>query len=298
VRRSAPGEPCGPDIGPAPRGTEPSQPRSETPGGYAAASAAASRFFVRIAASGHPYEVPSAAVPKHGRTRETPGRRAPRPLRQVAASARYSARTPVERRRGSARTPPSRTRTSRSACPADGGRSFGEGGASTSFPSGSRPKTRTVAAGQRHALPWRRKADPPTASSRDSTEAPQERRNQRPTMQPTERERSNTIAAGEHGLPGATRRPPSGEHEPGVGVSDTSHGVRCLSTEPATGVVNAPVCLTDTIRSQSFSPSQRLDPPVASWLCFTPHPSIGFGLQSFSHSASRGVSRRPLLSCR
>lgn len=32
----------------------------------------------------------------------------------------------------------------------------------------------------------------------------------------------------------------------------------------------------DTIRSQSFSPSQRFDPTWTSWLCFTPHPPIGF----------------------
>jgi hypothetical protein len=61
-----------------------------------------------------------------------------------------------------------------------------------------------------------------------------------------------------------------------------------------------PVCLTDTVRSQGFSPSQRLDPARAAWLCFTPLPPLGFGdgLQSFSHSASRCASRRPLLSCR
>jgi hypothetical protein len=36
------------------------------------------------------------------------------------------------------------------------------------------------------------------------------------------------------------------------------------------------VCLTDTIRSQSFSLSQRFNPARASWLCFAPHPPIGF----------------------
>jgi hypothetical protein len=58
--------------------------------------------------------------------------------------------------------------------------------------------------------------------------------------------------------------------------------------------------LTDTVRSQGFSPSQRFAPAWTSWLCFAPHPPLGFGngLQSFSHSASRGASRRPLLSCR
>jgi hypothetical protein len=36
------------------------------------------------------------------------------------------------------------------------------------------------------------------------------------------------------------------------------------------------VCLADTVRSQSFSLSQRFEPARASWLCFTPHPPIGF----------------------
>jgi hypothetical protein len=60
------------------------------------------------------------------------------------------------------------------------------------------------------------------------------------------------------------------------------------------------VCLTDTIRSRGFSPSQRFEPAWTSWLCFAPHPPLGFGngLRSFSHSASRDASRRPLLSCR
>ena len=58
-------------------------------------------------------------------------------------------------------------------------------------------------------------------------------------------------------------------------------------------------CLTDAIRSQGFSPSQRLDPTDASWLCFKPLPPIGFcGLQSFSRWASRCTSRRTVLSCR
>jgi hypothetical protein len=37
-----------------------------------------------------------------------------------------------------------------------------------------------------------------------------------------------------------------------------------------------PACLPGTLRSQGFSPSQRFDPTDASWLYFTPHPSIGF----------------------
>jgi hypothetical protein len=61
-----------------------------------------------------------------------------------------------------------------------------------------------------------------------------------------------------------------------------------------------PVCLPGTIRSQGFSPSQRFHPARASWLCFAPHPPLGFGigLQSFSHPTSRDASRRPWLSCR
>ena len=35
-------------------------------------------------------------------------------------------------------------------------------------------------------------------------------------------------------------------------------------------------CLTTTIRSQGFSPSQRFDPGTSLRLCFTPHPLVGF----------------------
>jgi len=60
--------------------------------------------------------------------------------------------------------------------------------------------------------------------------------------------------------------------------------VRCLSTESDGPIVDALVCLTNAFRSQGFAPSQRFDPGTPSWLCFKPHPSIGFmGLQSFSH---------------
>lgn len=38
----------------------------------------------------------------------------------------------------------------------------------------------------------------------------------------------------------------------------------------------APVCLAGTFRSRGFAPPQRLDPLVTSWLCFTPHPPVGF----------------------
>lgn len=36
------------------------------------------------------------------------------------------------------------------------------------------------------------------------------------------------------------------------------------------------VYLTDTIRSRSFSLPQRIEPARASWLCFAPHPPLGF----------------------
>jgi hypothetical protein len=68
--------------------------------------------------------------------------------------------------------------------------------------------------------------------------------------------------------------------------SDTSHGVRCLSTKSASRIVGAPTCLTGAIRSQGFSPSQRFHPLETSWLCFTPHPSAGF-------RASRAFSAQP-----
>lgn len=38
----------------------------------------------------------------------------------------------------------------------------------------------------------------------------------------------------------------------------------------------APVCLSGTLRSQGFSPSQRFSPARALRLCFAPHPPIGF----------------------
>lgn len=59
--------------------------------------------------------------------------------------------------------------------------------------------------------------------------------------------------------------------------------VRCLSTESGMPIVDALVCLTNAFRSQGFSPSQRFAPGTPLWLCFKPHPPVGFmGLQSFS----------------
>lgn len=56
---------------------------------------------------------------------------------------------------------------------------------------------------------------------------------------------------------------------------DTFHGVRDLPAK-STRVIVVSVCLTDTIHSQGFSPSQRFDPTMASQLYFTLHPPIGF----------------------
>jgi hypothetical protein len=56
---------------------------------------------------------------------------------------------------------------------------------------------------------------------------------------------------------------------------DTSHGVRFPSAK-SVQVVVAPVYLADTIRPQSFSLSRRFIPTWTSWLCFAPHPPMGF----------------------
>jgi hypothetical protein len=65
----------------------------------------------------------------------------------------------------------------------------------------------------------------------------------------------------------------------------TSHEVSAPFGEISAAIVHVPVCLTDTVRSQGFSPSQRFVPAGASWLCFTPLPPLGFmGLQSFFRS--------------
>jgi hypothetical protein len=53
-------------------------------------------------------------------------------------------------------------------------------------------------------------------------------------------------------------------------------GVRFLSTKSALAIVNTPVYLTDAIRSQSFSLSQRFKPARTLWSYFVPLPSIGF----------------------
>jgi len=77
----------------------------------------------------------------------------------------------------------------------------------------------------------------------------------------------------------------------------TFREVRFL-TAKSVWVIVMLVYLTNTVRSRGFSPSQRFDPTRTLWLCFTPHPPIGFGLQSFSRSARIATSRWNLLSCR
>lgn len=57
---------------------------------------------------------------------------------------------------------------------------------------------------------------------------------------------------------------------------DTFPGVRPLSAKSARAIVSVSDCLPDTVRPQGFSPSRRFDPARASWVCFTPHPPIGF----------------------
>ena len=60
-----------------------------------------------------------------------------------------------------------------------------------------------------------------------------------------------------------------------AGSRGTFHEVRFLSAKP-TQVIVMLVYLTSTVRSQGFSPSQRFDPTRTLWLCFAPHPPIGF----------------------
>jgi len=75
--------------------------------------------------------------------------------------------------------------------------------------------------------------------------------------------------------------PESISHEDGpfqnqmVVTGNPSPGVRFLSAESAQ-VIGVQRCLGCTVRSQGFSPSQRFSPTRTSWLCFTPHPPLGF----------------------
>lgn len=57
--------------------------------------------------------------------------------------------------------------------------------------------------------------------------------------------------------------------------------------------------LTNTVRSQRFSRSQRFTPTRTLRLCFAPHPPLGFRSSELSSArVSRSISRCPLLSCR
>jgi hypothetical protein len=66
-----------------------------------------------------------------------------------------------------------------------------------------------------------------------------------------------------------------------------------LSTKSVRMIGSVLVYLANTIRSQSFSPSQRVDPIRTSWLCFTPNPPVGFWssevfpLRELSHLSMR-----------
>lgn len=57
-------------------------------------------------------------------------------------------------------------------------------------------------------------------------------------------------------------------------------------------------CLTATIHSQGFPPSQRFSPRTSLRLYFTPLPLIGFlAFRAFPTRTSRDALRHPLLSC-
>lgn len=65
-----------------------------------------------------------------------------------------------------------------------------------------------------------------------------------------------------------------------------------LLTTSASVVVHVSVYLTDTVRSQSFSLSQRFDPTDAWWPCFMPQPPSGFQVyRAFPARVSRRAFR-------
>lgn len=69
----------------------------------------------------------------------------------------------------------------------------------------------------------------------------------------------------------------------GKGVDGTSREVRLPPGDVSVGGRSVPAYLTGTVRSQSFSLSQRFNPTGALRPCFMPQPPTGFsGLQSFS----------------
>jgi hypothetical protein len=60
-----------------------------------------------------------------------------------------------------------------------------------------------------------------------------------------------------------------------VATGDSFLGVRFLSAKSAR-TIGAQRYLGCTVRTQGFSPSLRFSPVLAWWLCFTPHPPLGF----------------------
>ena len=76
-------------------------------------------------------------------------------------------------------------------------------------------------------------------------------------------------------LPPASHRGGSQAQDTQWESDDVSHGVRILSAFFTQAIV-VPVYLAGTVRSQSFSLSQRFHPAWALWLCFAPHPPLGF----------------------
>jgi hypothetical protein len=82
--------------------------------------------------------------------------------------------------------------------------------------------------------------------------------------------------------PSSRRMPPAFEPPKWVVGARHAAGIRrrlpwgSVPFGVSTRAIVVPVCLSDTVRSQGFSPSQRFEPARASWLCFAPHPPIGF----------------------
>jgi hypothetical protein len=85
---------------------------------------------------------------------------------------------------------------------------------------------------------------------------------------------------------GQTQSPETGEEEDRTRGGGHLKEFLVLLTK-SVQVIVMPACLTDTIRSHSFSLSQRFEPTRTSWPCFMPHPPIGFlrRTEFFSHPA-------------
>jgi len=82
--------------------------------------------------------------------------------------------------------------------------------------------------------------------------------------------------------PSARKMPPTDEPPKWIAGARHAAGIRRQlpwGSGPfgvSTQAIVVLVCLASTIRSQSFSLSQRFEPAWALWLCFTPHPPLGF----------------------